>query len=291
MISRDHPSTSTTPPPPFRASDYINDSKPHLLLAASGSVATIKIPQILTSLSHHSLSVRLILTSSASRFLSSQSDEQPSLDTLAQIPNVDGIYEDADEWEFSSDHADEAGMKTRGWIRGDPILHIELRKWADMMAIIPLSANMLAKITGGMSDGLLASVVRAWDTTGLVDGIRMPMVDGRRREGCVLGQKPRIMVAPAMNTAMWRQPITARQIRVLEEEWGVEDGQNTIRSAASTDNDRGTVEEGWFEVLRPIEKSLACGDIGGGGMREWKEIVGLIEVRLGLGNQSDIVTT
>jgi len=37
------------------------------------------------------------------------------------------------------------------------------------------------------------------------------------------------------------------------------------------------------QVLRPIEKDLACGDVGGGAMREWQEIVGVIESWLGLG--------
>lgn len=43
------------------------------------------------------------------------------------------------------------------------MLHIELRKWADLLLIAPLSANSLAKIANGMADNLLTSVVRAWD--------------------------------------------------------------------------------------------------------------------------------
>lgn len=85
-------------------------------------------------------------------------------------------------------------------------------------------------------------------------------MEGERR-------RKRIVVAPAMNTAMWRHPVTARQVRVLEEEWGVkEDGEG----------------EGWFEVLRPMEKELACGDVGDGAMKDWKEIVKVIEARLEL---------
>lgn len=224
----------------FKASDHLHDGKKHLLLAASGSVATIKIPNIIQALSKHpALSIRLILTPSASQFLGGQSAEQPSLDSILAIPNVDAIYVDSSEW-------------AKPWQRGDPILHIELRRWADVLVISPLSANMLAKIVGGMSDGLLASVVRAWDTTGLVDG-----------------KKKRIVVAAAMNTAMWRQPITARQIRVLEEEWGVREGLPGD-------------EEGWFEVLRPQEKELACGDVGDGAMQAWENIVKVIEARLEL---------
>lgn len=44
----------------------------------------------------------------------------------------------------------------------------------------------------------------------------------------------------------------------------------------------GREGEGWFEVVRPVEKELACGDVGDGAMREWKEIVTIIEERLGL---------
>ncbi len=38
----------------------------------------------------------------------------------------------------------------------------------------------------------------------------------------------------------------------------------------------------WIEVLRPVEKTLACGDSGDGAMREWTEIVSVIEERLNL---------
>ena len=76
-------------------------------------------------------------------------------------------------------------------------------------------------------------------------------------------QKKRILVAPSMNTAMWKQPITKKQVDVLNEEWGVKNG-------------------GWFEVLTPMHKELACGDVGGGAMKDWREIVQVIEDRLGL---------
>lgn len=46
---------------------------------------------------------------------------------------------------------------------GDPVIHIELRRWADALVIAPLSANTLAKMAGGLCDNLLTCVVRAWD--------------------------------------------------------------------------------------------------------------------------------
>ncbi len=46
---------------------------------------------------------------------------------------------------------------------GDEVLHIELRRWADVLVIAPLSANTLAKAANGLCDNLLTCVVRAWD--------------------------------------------------------------------------------------------------------------------------------
>lgn len=135
-----------------------------------------------------------------------------------------------------------------------------------MLVIAPLSANTMAKITGGFSDNLLTSVVRAWDTNGDLDVTAQNSTDTNEKK--VFSGKKRIIVAPAMNTAMWRHPITKSQIKILEQEWGV-----------GPDGEEG---EGWFEVLRPQEKELACGDTGDGAMREWKEIVKVIEERFKL---------
>lgn len=40
---------------------------------------------------------------------------------------------------------------------GDPVLHIELRNWADVILIAPLDANTMAKISNGMCDNLLVN--------------------------------------------------------------------------------------------------------------------------------------
>ena len=218
----------------FAAAPYANDGKHHILLAASGSVATIKLPLIAQALAANpNVSIRIVLTKSAEEFLQGQSDEQLKLKELPRIAGVDGVYHDEDEW-------------SKPWVRGDSILHIELRRWAHVLLLAPLSANSLAKVVNGIADGLLLSVIRAWDTTGLVDG--------RRKT---------VFVAPAMNTAMWRHPITAKQIKVLEKDWGQS-------------------EDGWVSVLRPMEKELACGDVGDGAMMDWQEIVRHLGKHLGL---------
>ncbi|XP_072051038.1 phosphopantothenoylcysteine decarboxylase-like isoform X3 [Amphiura filiformis] len=73
----------------------------------------------------------------------------------------------------------------------DPVLHIELRRWADILVIAPLDANTLAKIAGGLCDNLLTCIVRAWD-------LKRPL-----------------LFCPAMNTHMWEHPITAKHIETL----------------------------------------------------------------------------
>ncbi|TGJ79995.1 hypothetical protein E0Z10_g8767 [Xylaria hypoxylon] len=259
----------------------LGDGKAHLLLACSGSVATIKLPDIIKAFSKYpstQLSIRVVLTSSASQFLAGQSKEQPTVSALSSLPNVDAV--DADEWKVP-------------WVRGSGILHIELRRWADLLVIAPLSANTLAKITGGFADSLLTSVVRAWDPWGELDAPSVPStatstatpVTEEGTEGASRNRrlkKRRILVAPA-----------TKQLRVLEEEWGVQkppapnteadDGSAVVPQSQETDQSDADEGDGWFEVLRPQRKVLACGDAGDGAMIEWSQILAVVEERLGLG--------
>lgn len=43
--------------------------------------------------------------------------------------------------------------------RTDPVLHIELRRWADLLVIAPLDANTLGKIASGICDNLLVCII------------------------------------------------------------------------------------------------------------------------------------
>lgn len=78
------------------------------------------------------------------------------------------------------------------WLRaGDPIVHLDLRHWADIFIIAPMSANTLGKIANGICDNLLTNVARAW------------------------GQKKHMLVAPAMSTPMYEHPVTKEQLNKL----------------------------------------------------------------------------
>lgn len=65
------------------------------------------------------------------------------------------------------------------------------------------------------------------------------------------------LCSAAMNTTMWRHPVTKKQIRELESEW-----------------------KDWVHVLKPIEKTLACGDSGDGAMMDAHEIVHVLQGHL-----------
>lgn len=218
---------TTRPPAPAAAvAAAIDDDKTHLLLAATGSVATIKLPLIISAFEKHpNLSIRVILTKSAAKFLAGQSPEQPTVDSLASLPNVDSIHQDEDEWVVP-------------WTREASILHIELRRWAHLLTIVPMSANVLAKMTGGLCDDLLTTVIRAWDT------------------GSSSSNGPTIFVAPAMNSIMWTHPLTAKQIAILEEEWWwVEVLPPQSKTLACGDTGQGGMCD-WKKIVAAIETRL-----------------------------------
>lgn len=99
--------------------------KKHVLLCCTGSVATIKAINIIELLhSFNDIEVRVIFTKYAGHFC----DQKRIVDLGASF------YRDEDEW-------------TTWQNRGDPIVHIELGKWADVLVIAPLDANTLAKIS------------------------------------------------------------------------------------------------------------------------------------------------
>ncbi|KAL8197117.1 UNVERIFIED_CONTAM: hypothetical protein K2H54_012367 [Gekko kuhli] len=170
----------------------------HVLVGVTGSVAALKLPLLVMELLKiPGAEVWVVTTERAKHFYNPQ-----------ELPVT--LYSDADEWEL-----------WKG--RTDPVLHIDLRRWADLMVVAPLDANTLAKVANGICDNLLTCVVRAWDLS-----------------------RP-LLFCPAMNTAMWEHPITARQI--------------------------GQLTSFGYTEIPCIVKKLVCGDEGRGAMAEVSTIV------------------
>lgn len=99
--------------------------------------------------------------------------------------------------------------------------HISIAKQVDLVVIAPATANVIGKIANGLADDMLTTTVMA----------------------C----KCKKIIAPAMNTAMYENPIVQENIDKLKR-FG-------------------------YEIVEPNDGRLACGDIGKGKMEEPEEIL------------------
>ncbi|KZT67226.1 flavo protein [Daedalea quercina L-15889] len=198
---------------PFIAEQERAEGCTHVLLITTGSVASIKAPLIVSELmSYENVKVEVVATKPSMSFFDVGAVERAGA----------RVWRDEDEW------------PSNGAFRiGDPILHIELRRWADIVLIAPCSANTIAKIAHGICDNLATSLLRA------------------------LAPTTPTYVFPAMNTLMYEHPLTAEHLKVIREVIG-------------------------YQVVGPIGKILACGDVGLGAMTEWKDIVAIVVDRFQL---------
>ena len=142
-------------------------------------------------------------------------------------------------------------MARRGYRRGDPVLHIDLRRWADILVVAPLDAHTLAKFALGLSDNLLSCVFRAWDF-----------------------ERP-VVLAPAMNTLMWNSPVTRRHLALLLEDRGTSSPPSdwTLAEAVETFARHAPT----IVLVPPQSKQLACGDVGVGAMADVGSIVKVVQ--------------
>jgi phosphopantothenoylcysteine decarboxylase / phosphopantothenate---cysteine ligase len=110
---------------------------------------------------------------------------------------------------------------------GAALEHIDLVRWADAIVVCPATANTLNKMAAGMADDLAGALLLA----------REPA-------------RP-LLIAPAMNPAMWTHPATTASVAKLRE-WGA-------------------------HFIAPGEGRTACGEVGEGRLAEPDEIVAAIE--------------
>jgi phosphopantothenoylcysteine decarboxylase/phosphopantothenate--cysteine ligase len=104
-------------------------------------------------------------------------------------------------------------------VAGRPLPHIELAK-AQLLVIAPATANMIAKVAHGLGDDLLSTTILA---------VRCP-----------------ILICPAMNVQMYRNPVTQANLAALKK-YG-------------------------YHVMEPGKGQLACGEQGEGRLPEPAEI-------------------
>lgn len=103
----------------------------------------------------------------------------------------------------------------------DPIAHVNFSQNIDLLLIVPATANILAKFANGIADDFLTSTY--------------------------LASTAPVIVAPAMNTAMWNHPATQRNVQKLKQD--------------------GVL------FIEPIEGELACKTVGTGKLEDVENIV------------------
>jgi phosphopantothenoylcysteine decarboxylase/phosphopantothenate--cysteine ligase len=107
-----------------------------ILVGISGSIAAVKLPQVVSALVQRGARVRCVLTPSAERLVSAV-----ALASLSRHP----CHLDADQWSHQAPRP----------------LHVELAEWAELVLVAPLSATSLGRWVQGLGDTLLASTLLA----------------------------------------------------------------------------------------------------------------------------------
>jgi phosphopantothenoylcysteine decarboxylase len=211
----------------------------NVLLGATGSVAAVRVPALFDALAAAGHAVKVVATDAATYFFDPAAIGH-SREATGRNPDL--VILDADEWPRR--------INDERYDRGDAVLHIELRRWADLFLIAPLDANTLAKLAVGLCDNCLTCVWRAWDVA-----------------------KP-VVLAPAMNTLMWQHPFTRRHLRAIAADTGAAHipGHLEDDPLIAQINDRSKT----LRVVAPVTKQLACGDVGIGGLAEVAAIVAAV---------------
>lgn len=112
----------------------IMDGK-HILLGVSGGIAAYKAPQLVRDLRSAGADVSVVMTRSASKFVTA---------TSLQAVSERRVREDL--WDADAEGA---------------MSHIELARWADIVVIAPATAHIIARLAGGVADDLLTTLCLA----------------------------------------------------------------------------------------------------------------------------------
>lgn len=107
--------------------------------------------------------------------------------------------------------------------------HIRLAREADLIIVAPATADLMAKMANGLGDDLASTVLLAASSP--------------------------VLVAPAMNPAMWKNPATVRNVETLEGDGVSFIGPNEGEMAESGEAGLGRMAEP-MEILRAAEEML-----------------------------------
>ena len=135
-----------------------------IVLGVTGGIAAYKSAEIVSHLRHLGANVHVIMTRNATEFVSPL-----TFQTLSANQVVTDTFQAPEYWNVE---------------------HVALAKLAEVFAIAPATANIIAKMAAGIADDMLSTTVLA---------TRAP-----------------VLLAPAMNTGMWTAAATQQNVRTLK---------------------------------------------------------------------------
>ena len=137
----------------------------NIVLGVTGGIAAYKACELASRLRKAGAQVYGIMTKNACEVVAPL-----TIETLTNHPVATDTFARPETWEVE---------------------HVTLAKRAELFVIAPATANILAKMAGGIADDMLSTTLLA---------TRAP-----------------VLAAPAMNTGMWEHPATQENVRVLRE--------------------------------------------------------------------------
>ena len=141
-----------------------NLSDKKILLIICGGISAYKSLDLIRLLNKQGAKIKTILTKSAKEFVTDL-----SVTSLSQGKVYDDLFDANNEAEMD---------------------HISLSRWADIILVVPATANTISKLSAGTSDDLASTVILASDKD--------------------------IFLAPAMNVRMWEHAATQENINKLK---------------------------------------------------------------------------
>ena len=161
-----------------------------VVVGGSGGVAVYKALDVISRLRKKDVEVHVIMTKSATEFVTPL-----SFQSLSQNMVITDMFAEPKAWE---------------------IQHISLAKKADLMLIVPATANIIGKVANGIADDMLSTTIMA--------------------------TKAPVVFCPAMNTNMYENPIVQRNINLLKE-FGYEFIEPASGRLACGDEGKGKLQD------------------------------------------------
>ncbi|EKF19207.1 bifunctional phosphopantothenoylcysteine decarboxylase/phosphopantothenate--cysteine ligase CoaBC [Nitratireductor pacificus] len=174
-----------------------------ILLIIGGGIAAYKCLDLIRRLRERGAAVRCVMTQAAQEFVTPLSVGALSADHV-----FTDLFDRQDEQDVG---------------------HIRLSREADLIVVAPATADLMAKLAGGLANDLASAVLLATD-------------------------KP-VLMAPAMNPRMWQHPATSRNLATLKGDGVAFVGPNSGEMAESGEAGPGRMAEP-LEIVAAIEAML-----------------------------------